>query len=251
MDNKIVEIEKVNFSYDDFRILEQVDLYIEKRDFLAIIGPNGGGKTTLIKIILGLLRPESGKIKVFNTSPNKAVHRIGYLPQHNFFKSDMPINVLDVVLTGFINKKSWGWKHNKKDKEKAKWALDKVDLLDYQDKDINNLSGGQKQRMFIARALVSDPELLILDEPTSNIDPQGKFCFYQLLSVLSQSTSIILVSHDLSVKAAGINKIACINKKLVYNTQPEITKEMFALLYGIHDHSCPMSKLGPGKESFI
>ena len=251
MQEKIIQIRGVNFFYGDNPVLEDVDLDIHPGEFIAVLGPNGGGKTTLIKLMLGLFTPSSGEVRIFGREPKHSVHRIGYLPQHVQVKDDVPVTVLEIVLMGLVRSGKFGWFYSQKDREQAGRALEKVEMRQYENYNIAQLSGGQKQRVYIARALASNPDLLILDEPTSNIDPQGKFCFYEFLTSLSSSVTILVVSHDLSITSAGIHSLGCLNKHLVYNPEPKLTQEMFELLYGVHRHSCPITRHGPYPESVL
>ena len=248
---KIIELRGVNFFYGNTPVLEDIDLDIHSGEFIAVLGPNGGGKTTLIKLILGLFTPSSGQIGLFGCEPKYNRHRIGYLPQHVDTKDDVPVTVLEIVLMGLVRSRKLGWFYSQKDRELAYRALDQVEMKEYENYNIAHLSGGQKQRVYIARALASNPDLIILDEPTSNIDPQGKFCFYEFLTSLSSSVTILVVSHDLSITSAGIDALGCLNKRLAYNPEPKLTQEMFELLYGVHRHSCPITRHGPYPESVL
>lgn len=252
-EHPVVALENVDFAYSQSpKVLKGVDLYMPPGKYLAVLGPNGGGKTTLIKIVLGLLHPQRGKVRVFGHPPAQVRTRIGYLPQYAEHRDDFPVSVLEAVLMGVRTKRRWGLRYTPKEREKALAALEKVGLQGFADRLLNQLSGGERQRVFIARALAADPELLILDEPTSNIDPQGKFCFYEFLAQLKAEVSIIVVSHDLSITTAHIDSIACVNKTLLYNERPEVTQEMFDLLYGMHErHSCPMAGFGPSQPGFL
>lgn len=235
----VIKLNNVSFSYNGTDVLENINLEVKKGDYLAVIGPNGGGKTTLLKLILGLLKPQKGSITLFDDLPEKAARRIGYVPQQLTIKQGFPITVLDVVLMGLTDKSRFGWGYSSLEKENAYKSLAYVDMKDFGAKRISELSGGQKQRVFLARALVSDPELLILDEPTSSIDPHGTFCFYTFLEKLSKSITIIVVSHNLNLLASDIYSIACVNKNLIHSPQATLTKEMMSLMYGTHDeHSC-------------
>ncbi len=234
----IVELEGVYYSYNGSWVLEDVNLEIEHGDFLAIFGPNGGGKTTLLKIIMGILRPKKGKVS-YNFKKGK--RSIGYLPQSHL-KGNFPMKVIDLVLMGLVGPDKWGFWHSKKDINRAEKALDMVDMLRYRDFSINRLSGGELQRVYLARALISEPELLILDEPTSNIDPQARFCFYDFLGKLDSKLTLVMVSHDLSLSVAKINKIACVNKRLVVSDSMGFNKDMLSLIYGEHlNHTCPVT----------
>jgi zinc transport system ATP-binding protein len=162
-----------------------------------MIGPNGGGKTTLIKLMLGLLEAGSGMVRIFGQPPSRVSHRIGYVPQDVHINKNFPVSALDVVLMGKIQP-GLGWSRpSREDRVAALDALNQVEMAKYCDYRIGELSGGQKQRVFVARALVTDPQLLFLDEPTASIDTKGQGEFYSLLKELNKTVSIIIVSHDL------------------------------------------------------
>jgi zinc transport system ATP-binding protein len=247
----VIELKHVSLTLHKETILEDISLSVHDGQFWALLGPNGGGKTTLIKIILGLIRPSKGEVSVFGQNPLKSRSFIGYLPQHASIQTKFPMNVINVILMGFIGKKSFGWRYTQREREQALNALENVGMREYSECSFENLSGGQRQRVLIARALVSDPSLLILDEPTSNIDPQSRFCFYEFLSSLSNRVTIFVVSHDLSITASRISSIACVNKRLIANDKPELTQEMLSLLYGVHNHNCPMADLFPSENVFL
>ena len=251
MSVSVIDLKDVSLTIQKETILEEIDLSVKDGEFLAVLGPNGGGKTTLIKVILGLMRPTKGEVSIFGQSPIKNRSRIGYLPQHASIQTKFPMNVLNVILMGFVGKRSFGWRYTQWEKERALVALENVGMRHYAEYDVENLSGGQRQRVLIARALVSDPCLLLLDEPTSNIDPQSRFCFYEFLSDLSSKVTILVVSHDLSITASKVSSIACLNRKLIYNEKPEITQDMFSLLYGVHNHNCPMANVFPSESVFL
>lgn len=235
----VIELKNVCFSYNGTPVLENVNLSVDSGEFLAVIGPNGGGKTTLLKLVLGVLKPETGSVSIFGKAPREAAGRIGYVPQQLTIKQGFPITVLDTVLMGLSSKKRFGFGYSRVEKEQALQVLSYVNMNTFADKRITELSGGQKQRVFLARALISEPELLVLDEPTSSIDPHGSFCFYTFLEELNKRMAILVVSHNLSLMAANIYSLACVNKELIYHSEPKLTKEMMTLLYGSHDeHSC-------------
>ncbi|MEM3506058.1 MAG: ABC transporter ATP-binding protein [Candidatus Bathyarchaeia archaeon] len=220
-------------------ILENISLSIEQNDFLAIIGPNGGGKTTLLKVILGLINPNKGDVKVFGEEPQKARKLIGYVPQYTFFDRDFPISVFDVILMGryggvFKN-------YSKEDKEATFNALKTVDMLEFKDRQIGKLSGGQLQRVFVARAIVREPKLLLLDEPMSSIDPGMQKSFYELLLKLKEKMAIVLVTHDISVISAYVEKIACLNRKLFYHGSIEAGLKKLEEVY-----QCPIELIAHG-----
>jgi zinc transport system ATP-binding protein len=239
----VVEIRDLTFSYNGQAALSGVDLAVAPGERLAVLGPNGGGKTTLLKLILGILRPSSGSIAVFGEEPGRNSRCIGYVPQRlegASARKDLPIRVLEVTLMGLLAPGRHGFRYSRQEIRKAEEALARVEMYAFKDRRFCDLSGGQQQRTLIARALVSDPELLILDEPTANIDPQGKFCLYEVLSRIGQGVTSLVVSHDMSILAAGVTAVACVNGRVLHAPEPRLTKEMVDLLYGVHSHSCPM-----------
>ncbi|MBC8182284.1 metal ABC transporter ATP-binding protein [candidate division KSB1 bacterium] len=243
----IIQIKNVTFSYNTIPVLENVNLEIFERDFLGLIGPNGGGKTTLLKLILGLIQPDKGTIKVFDRSPKEGRQFIGYVPQLITFDFDFPISVLEVVLMGKLRKRGIGKRFHKEDVQLAIEALKKVGMDEYKETEIGNLSGGQQQRVFIARALSTDPKLLLLDEPVASIDPIWQQEFYNLLNELNKNLAIVLVTHDISVISTHIDKIACVNRKIHYHgtTKDGIHKisEMYHCPVDLVAHSVPHRSL--------
>lgn len=213
----IIEITNINFSYKKDKILDNINLKVQEGDFLAIIGPNGGGKSTLLKLILGLEKYKVGNIKIFDENISKNISKIGYVPQNTNINTNFPIKVLDVVMMGHIHEKKTFWGHKQSEKLCAKGALQKVGMQDFANTKIGSLSGGQRQRVMIARALCANPKILILDEPTASIDVEGQKQIYELLQVLNKSISVIVVSHDISVILSYASKVAHINKKLVFH----------------------------------
>jgi len=242
MSQPIITIKNLSFAYQgENNVLENVNLEVFSDDFLGIIGPNGGGKTTLLKIILGLLKPDKGDILVFDKKPKEARDLIGYVPQFLEIDLDCPVSVLDIVLMGILNRKKIFQKYNNEDLKLAKEALNFVDLWDLKDKQIGELSGGQRQRVYIARALIRKPKLLILDEPTTSIDEKSEKDFWELLKEINKNTAIIIVSHDIGVIFKNVNKIACLNKQLYCHGADEITQEILDKTY-----KCDIELLGHG-----
>jgi len=252
----VIELQGVSFSYDEREVLSDVDLKIASGDFMAVIGPNGGGKTTLVKLILGLLAPKSGTVRVLGADPLSVRPAVGYVPQHALIQPSFPVTVLEVVLlglrrqSGLLSLGRWPGYHAQ-DKAKAMETLRMVDMADLATRRFDALSGGQKQRVLVARALVSDPALLLFDEPTSNIDPQGKVCLFDLLSALSASITIVMVSHDLISASTRISNVAVVNRKLIQNRSRELTPAMLELIYGTHDASCPLDEYIKGVSSIF
>ena len=214
----IIEIKNLSFSYDKQKILENINLTVEEKDFLAIIGPNGGGKSTLLKLILGINPVKDGSIKTFGELPKKNLSKIGYVPQNTNVNTDFPIKVLEVVLMGHIGEKSPLFGYGKEEKLCALGALAQVGMEKFANSKIGELSGGQRQRVMIARALCAHPKILILDEPTASIDIEGQKLIYELLKTLNSYITIIVVSHDISVIVKYANKVVHVNKRLNAHT---------------------------------
>lgn len=238
MAQPIVIMEHVHFAYNGVQVLEDVNITIYDHDFLSIIGPNGGGKTTILKILCGLLSPQKGVVRVFNTTPAQSRAHIGYLPQHIVFDHDFPIQVLDVVLMGRLSKTGIGRAYSQQDRAIAEHALDQVGLIGLKHRTIADLSGGQRQRVLIARALATEPKLLLLDEPVSSIDTQWQHTLYELLNALNEHMAIVLVTHDISVVSTYIDKIACVNKRLFFHGSKKEGIPKLAELY-----ECPVQIL--------
>jgi zinc transport system ATP-binding protein len=236
-----IEVKNVYFKYEDTFILEEINFKVEEKDFVGIIGPNGGGKTTLVKILTGLLKPVKGTVEIFGKPASKQNNYIGYVPQLFNFDSNFPINVRDVVLMGRLKPGSLLAKAKNKDQQIVEECLAKVDMLQYKNELIGNLSGGQKQRVLIARALSVQPKILILDEPTASIDSKAGRNFYELLHKLNKEITIIMVSHDIGVISQYVKKIACLNKKLVFHSSKEISREMLEATY-----QCPVDLIAHG-----
>jgi zinc transport system ATP-binding protein len=213
----IIEIKNLSFSYNKQKILEGINLNVEERDFLAIIGPNGGGKSTLLKLILGINPIQEGSIKTFGERPQKNLSKIGYVPQNTNVNTDFPIKVIEVVLMGHIGTKRPLFGYAKEEKMCALGALAQVGMEKFANEKIGSLSGGQRQRVMIARALCAHPKILILDEPTASIDIEGQKQIYKLLQELNQNITIIVVSHDISVIMKYATKIAHVNKRLTHH----------------------------------
>jgi len=243
MNEAIIEIAGLSFSYAARRILDGVNLTVYRNDSICLVGPNGGGKTTLIKLILGLLQPDVGTIKVLGKDPCQASGRIGYVPQHASYDPKFPISLVDVVLMGRLRPKLF-FRYGKKDRERALAALAEVDLADYAARPFAALSGGQRQRVLIARALAGDGEILILDEPTASIDQEATAHLYELLRALSASLTILMVTHDVGVVSSLFTRVACVNRWVAIHPTSEFSDKMLAEMYGAdsrlirHDHCC-------------
>lgn len=238
-----IDIDNLSFAYQDFLVLRNVSLRINENQFIGIIGPNGGGKTTLLKLILGFLQPTSGTIQLFGRPPAAMQSHIAYVPQSVRLDKQFPISALEVVLQGRLQQLPWyGW-FRKEDKDAAISALEQVGMLSFQDKAFGTLSGGQAQRVLIARALVSNPTLLLLDEPTSSIDSKAQAEIYDLLRSLQGKMTILMVTHDLETVIALVESVICVQHS-VMTLKPQEVCEHFAI--GLY-HT-PLVKLNSKQE---
>jgi zinc transport system ATP-binding protein len=224
-------------------VLEDINLELEAADFLGLIGPNGGGKSTLLKVMLGLIKPDRGEIRIFGLTPEAARGRVGYMPQKTMFDQSFPVRVLDVVLMGRYSRTGLFHRYGPEDRKAARRALAAVKMDDRAEREIGALSGGEQQRVFVARSLVSDPELLLLDEPTAGVDSAQQTEFYDLLSHLNHDLgiAIVMVSHDVTAISKYVSKIACLNQRLYYHGSKEITNDDIEKAYG-----CPVEMIAHG-----
>lgn len=234
MDN-VIQIDRLAFSYGTVPVLDEVSLTIPRGDFVCIVGPNGGGKTTLLRLILGLLTPDRGTVRVFGQPPAESRHRIGYMPQYARLDPQFPIRVCDVVRMGRLG----GWRgfgpfFGRENRAKAAAALKEVGLADFATRPFSALSGGQRQRVLIARALACEPEVLILDEPTANLDPLVQDDMTELLHELGHRLTVILVSHDVGFVAQHVKTVVCVNRSVVTHAAERLTGDSIRELYG-HD----------------
>lgn len=241
----VVRFKDVNFAYEDgITVLENINLELEKGEFACIVGPNGGGKTTMIKLMLGLLKPASGKIEILGGSPRERCQSIGYVPQFSRFDASFPVSVLDVVLMGCMQRSFFMGRYSKAQKEQAHQSLADVGLKDMAFRSFADLSGGQKQRALIARALMSEPQLLLLDEPTASVDVHGTEQFYRMFAEMNEKFTIVMVSHDIGFVSASVKSVICVRKTLQVHPVSELTGESLQKMYGLdvhlirHDHRC-------------
>jgi len=228
MKEKVLEIKHLFFQYDSMLALEDVNVEIFQGDFVGIFGPNGGGKTTLLKLMMGLLRPKTGKVLLFGRPPEEMRHRIGYVPQAIRFDRDFPISALEVVMMGMLRKLSWMGSYPANAKRKALDALERVGLVHKAKASFGSLSGGEAQRVLIARAIVDAPKLLILDEPTANVDTQAEQSIYAQLAELNQTMTILMVTHDLQTIVDKAGKLLCVQRRVTSLKAKEVC-EHFAL----------------------
>ena len=241
MSTPVVEVSDVSVSLRDQTILEDVTLLVEQGDYLALLGPNGGGKTTLLRVILGLLEPDRGRVRVFGETPQRARARVGYVPQRANFDLDFPIRVLDVVLMGRLAASGRLRRFGADDHSRARAALDRVEMGHLTKRPIGALSGGELQRVLIARALAVEPKLLLLDEPTASLDERMGRSIWELLEELSRDAAIVLVSHDIGAISQHVRSVACLNRRLFAHPSKELTGEILEATYG-----CPVELLAHG-----
>ena len=208
----LIEIQHLNAGYDGRTVLRDVDLTVYDRDFLGIIGPNGGGKTTLIRCILGLLKPQSGTIAFHPQKDKQAPLAIGYLPQYASIDRKFPITVQEVILSGLSSRKGLSARYSADERERAARVIARMGLEGMEQKAIGALSGGQLQRALLGRAIVSDPEVVILDEPATYLDRRFEARLYELLAEINRDCAIILVSHDIGTVLQQVKSIACVNE---------------------------------------
>ncbi|WP_028320280.1 metal ABC transporter ATP-binding protein [Desulfatiglans anilini] len=236
-----IEVEHLWFAFDERPIIQDVNFRLEQGDFLGILGPNGGGKTTLLKLLLGLLKPDKGTIRILGQEPNDARHRVGYVPQHTDFNISFPISALELALMGRLSQARIGRRYSREDRGKVEEALKRVGMWEERATPIGHLSGGQRQRVFIARALATDPKILFLDEPTSSVDAEFQVDLYDFLRDLNRSVTIVVITHDIGVISRHVKSVACINRKMIFHGEGQITTEMLNMAY-----HCPVDLIAHG-----
>jgi zinc transport system ATP-binding protein len=237
----VIEVNNLWYTFNGHPVLKEVTFEVSKGEFLALIGPNGGGKTTLLRVMLGLLQPSRGKIRVLGLAPKDASHRVGYVPQDVHINKNFPITVHDVVLMGRLDVNRNRWTRRLKEDEKiVQKVLEDMDMWTMKKARIGELSGGQRQRVFIARALATLPKILFLDEPTASIDTSGQKKFYELIKRLNESVTIMLASHDMMVISSYVKSVACVNQTVHYHEGCEITDAMLDM------YACPVEMIAHG-----
>ncbi len=241
MKRKIVEVKRLNASYNNNNVLENIDLTIHENDFLGIIGPNGGGKTTLIRCILGLKEVDSGEISFYKNGVKVDHIIIGYLPQYTLIDKKFPISVMDVVLSGLSCKKKAFQQYTSSDKASASKVIERMGLTGLEHRSIGELSGGQLQRAILGRSLIAEPDMLILDEPNTYIDKKFEAELYSLLKEIQQECAVVLISHDIVTTIQQSNCLACINRTLDYKATTKVSAQWLEEKF-----QCPISLLGFG-----
>ncbi len=228
----VISFREVSFSYTGEPVLQGVNFEVHAGEFVSAVGPNGGGKTTLLRLILGTARPEAGEVRVFGGPPERARRRVGYVPQYARFDPLFPVTVLDVVRMGRVGNFVAG-PYRRDDRAAAEEALATVGLPELRWRPFSALSGGQRQRVLIARALATHPELLLLDEPTASVDRAATAKLYDLLVELARRLTILLVSHDTGVVSKFVSGVLCVNRTVVKHPVSRLTGEMLSELYGV------------------
>jgi len=242
-----VELDDISVNYGDLEALKNINLKVKEGSFLGIIGPNGGGKTTLLKVILGLIEPQKGNVKVMGYPLDQAVDKIGYVPQISNFDRSFPISVLDVVLMARLGGRvRFFHQYQKDDIKKAEAVLEQLNLMHLKDRQIGKLSGGQLQRVLIARGLAVEPKILLLDEPTASVDASSTSQIYELLKELNEEKTIIVVTHDMAAVSSYFDSLACLNEKLYHHGDKHLDRETTEQVFG-----CPVDLIAHGHPHHV
>ena len=238
---EVISVEGLWAGYDNDMVLENVNLSVRELDFVGLIGPNGGGKTTLLKVLLGLLSPLRGKVRVMGKSVREARRHMGYVPQQVEFDRDFPISVWDVVRMGRLGRRPLLHRYTAEDDNVVAQALGTVEMLDLRGRPVGELSGGQRQRVYIARALATEPRILLLDEPMASVDAKVRTRIYEILRQLNERVTILMVSHDMSAISSHVKTVGCLNRYLFYHGEAELTLDMVERAY-----QCPVDLIAHG-----
>ena len=238
----IIRLDHVWFSYGNDHVLRDVSLAIQSGDFVGVIGPNGGGKTTLLRLMLGVLEPARGSVELLGGAPRKTRMQVGYVPQETSSNILFPISVFDVVLMGKMGKRGLFHSFTKEDREHAKETLSELNIYPLKNKNIGDLSGGQRQKVLLARALVGKPRILFLDEPTASIDTQGQDEIYEHMRVLNDGgTTVLLVTHNVGAVSSYIKSIACVSREVFFHPDGVLDETTITKAYG-----CPVDIVAHG-----
>ncbi len=231
-DKPVIELDDVTFSYNHTPVIENATLSIAERQYVWIVGPNGGGKTTLVKLILGLLQPGKGTVRIFGTTPSAARHKIGYMPQHARLDPGFPVTVTDVTLMGRLGGPMKLGRYSRQDKDAALNALEQVELIYLRHRTVAELSGGQQRRLLVARALAAEPEILLLDEPMANLDLRAERELNSLLRRLNEHLTIVMVSHDPAFVSGFVEQVVCVKRDVHVHPTADIDSDFINELYG-------------------
>ncbi len=241
MNELVLKIRNIDVAYDNQLVLTDINLDIRTHDFIALIGPNGGGKTTLLKVIMRIIKPLQGTIEHFQNGKPIKIPSIGYLPQTNHFDSRFPISVEEVVLSGLMSEVNIFRAYKPKHYKQLDETLQRTKIESLRKKSIGKLSGGQMRRVFLARAIISKPTLLVLDEPNTFIDTRFENELYNILQELNKKMAVLIVSHDVGTVVSHVKSIACVNRKLHYHPANEVTQEL------LNAYDCPIDLITHGK----
>src|SRR5574344_1975466 len=241
MNNPILKLTDIDAGYENTKALTDINLTVYEKDFLGVIGPNGGGKTTLIKIILGLIKPVSGNITFFHDGKKVDKIKMGYLPQYSKIDKKFPISVKEAILSGLSEQKKHFHPFSEEQHKKVALSIRQMGLEGLEKRPIGELSGGQLQRVLLGRAIVSEPDVVILDEPSTYIDKQFEAKLYELLGEINKDRAIILVSHDIGTVLQNVKTIACVNETLHYHPDTELPGDWLEKHFG-----CPIDLVGHG-----
>lgn len=235
----ILEIESLTAGYGGRPVIENVNLRVEDNDFVGVIGPNGGGKTTLLKVILGLIRPDTGRVLFHGGSFDRT--EIGYLPQMSEGDAGFPVTVKDVVMSGLMIHKSAAGRMSRDDRKLAQRVIDELGLEGLSTASLSELSGGQRQRVFLGRAVIGSPKLLLLDEPVNFVDSEFEMGFYEKLAEYNKRMAILMVSHDVGTISSHVKSFACVNRTLHYHPSGKITNDQ------LRSYGCPIQLVTHGE----
>jgi zinc transport system ATP-binding protein len=238
---EVITIRGLWAGYECEQVLEDINLMVCERDFIGLLGPNGGGKTTLARVLLGLLQPTRGEVRVMGLPPREGRRYIGYVPQMVEFDREFPISVWEVAQMGCLGRRRLLQRYTAEDGAAVAEALRRVDMFDQRHRPIGALSGGQRQRVYIARALAGKPKILLLDEPMASVDPKVSADLYELLRQLNEQVTILMISHDLSAISSYVKTVGCLNRSLFYHGDDHLTPEMLELAY-----QCPIDLIAHG-----
>lgn len=238
---EVISIQQLWAGYDHQAVLEDINLSVRELDFIGIVGPNGGGKTTLFKVLVGLIPPTRGEVRIMGKSIEAGRRHIGYVPQLMEFDRDFPISVWEVAQMGRLGRRRLLQRYTAEDDEVVADALRRVDMLDLRERPIGDLSGGQRQRVYIARGLATEPDILLLDEPLASVDPRVSSNIYELLQALNDEITILIASHDIGAISSYVRTVGCLNRRLFYHGGDHLTPEMLELAY-----QCPIDLIAHG-----
>jgi zinc transport system ATP-binding protein len=228
-----IVVDKVFYGYGGRPAVEDASFSIGEGEFLGIIGPNGGGKTTLLRLMLGLLRPDSGQIRLFGEPPHKTRGKVGYIPQETNLNKSFPVTVTDIVLMGLSGARGLGRRFTFSDRRKADIMMERLGLSDVKNRPVAELSGGQRQKALLARAMVGDPEMLFLDEPTASVDKTGEDEIYNHLHLLNKTgVTVVLVTHNIGILSQHVKSVACINRQLYFHADGKLDQHTINKTFG-------------------